>query len=327
MFPILPQDLEAVALYRDFLPRRIFDAHVHLHAEGTVPHSFNPNGSFRRPSATVEDYLTDVRPFFPDVDSLSMQMMPMPDPVMNDRTNGLRDRANLHVSSQLASHAGNVGAVYVMRGDSEEEIERMLSLPHVGSIKCYWFSAEKANGEDCTVSEFLPEAAWRVAHRRHLPIVLHMMHAHALSDPRNYTYVTRMASRYPNANLILAHCARAFAAWTGVRAIRELEDCGNIWFDLASVCEPDPMMACILKYGGNRVLWGTDYPICMFRGKAVSIGSGFCWLDAAHLPASAKPTTVLAESLSALYRSSLLLDLDQTQIDRIFFSNAASLFS
>lgn len=147
--------------------------------------------------------------------------------------------------------------------------------------------------------------------------------AFALLDRAAACGVNALDTANNYAQLVLAHCARGFAAWTSVKAIRELVDNGNVWFDLSSICEPSPMMACIIKNAGERTMWGSDYPICMTRGRAVSLATGQNWLTDLH----AQKTRVIAENLLAFYQSALLLNLDQTQLDNLFCNNARRLFN
>ena len=166
-----------------------------------------------------------------------------------------------------------------------------------------------------------------MANDRRLAIILHMMRPKALSDEDNFQYIVRMARRYPNARLVLAHCARSFAAWTVLERVRELADQENIYFDLAAICESTPMAACILQTAGRRVVWGSDYPICMHRGRAISLGTGFYWLtgDALH-EAQAQACLLIAENLLAVRRACMLLGLDRSQIEDLFYHNAIALF-
>jgi predicted TIM-barrel fold metal-dependent hydrolase len=85
------------------------------------------------------------------------------------------------------------------------------------------------------------------------------------------------------------------------------------------------MAACIMQTAGKRVLWGSDYPICMHRGRAVSWGMGYSWILDELLP-DGEGCIRAAENLLAFRRAASLLDLDATQVQDIFYNNAAELF-
>ena len=313
-------DQALTALYADFLPKTVFDAHTHMFIRSTLPRFRQPNEMFEHEKGTPEVYKADMLRFLPGVETIHLNMMPMPDASLSSEIP--RETANRYVASLLASSSGNAGCVYVTPEDSEEKIEKTITKYGFRGIKCYSYGANRADVEALSIDEYLPESAWVVAEHMHLPIILHLMRPEALSDADNFSCITRMSHRYPNAQLVLAHCARGFAAWTCIRAIRALEDCGNVWFDLSSVCESGPMMACIMKNAGKRTMWGSDWPICMLRGRAVSLGVGQNWLT--DLPGE-KPH-IAAENLFAIYQTALLLNLDQTQIEDLFCNNARRLF-
>jgi predicted TIM-barrel fold metal-dependent hydrolase len=317
-------DLRLAELYRDFLPEKVFDAHVHLYLDEAIPRFRGTDGVFFRGTATVEHYLSDMLPLLPGVSQVRMQAMPFPDTVLNDTENGLRAKANGHILEQLRLHPEHVGACYVLASDDVQTIGDMVSKPGIRAIKPYYFSAANANG-NTGIDEFLPQAAWEVSQETGIPIVLHMMRAKSLADADNFAYVQAMTEKYPNAPLVLAHCARGFAAWTAVMAIPKLADRENIWFDMSSVCEVGPIMAAIQKTGGKRIMWGSDWPVCLNRGRALSMADGQLWLT--ETPGThSSYALVAAESLFALYQTALLMNLDQTQIHDIFYRNAAALF-
>ena len=321
-FPAEQIDRDVAALYADFLPKRIIDAHTHMHLRETIP-AFANADDFKREFGSPETYLQDMGVFLPGVETVRLNMMPMLDRAMNDLSNGYREKANDHCVQQHLCHPENAVSPYVLVSDREETVDALTSMPGVRGIKVYCYSAETKNYEALSIGEYLPEAAWVVANQKKLPIILHMMRPGALSDPDNFRYIQTMTKRYPDAQLVLAHCARAFTAWTVVNQIKALEDQGNIWFDLAAICESGPMMACILKNAGKRVMWGSDYPVCMHRGRAVSLAAGSDWL-LGDLPM--KRTRVAGENLLAFHQAATILDLDQTQIEDIFYHNAARLF-
>ena len=314
-----------VSQYHDFLPNKIFDAHMHLPYGRSIP-SLQGTGVYVRDAFTPEHYLNDMGALLPGVKEIRLNMMPMPaDRALRDRENGLRDLGNDHVFLMHKLHSKNVVTPLILPSDTEEYLFQLADQAGCMGFKCYAYMAGVADLEETQIGQFLPESAWVVANERKLPIFLHLFRRSALSDPDNFLYITTMTHRYPNAQLVLAHCARGFASWTLMKAIKKLEDQGNIWFDLSAICETGPMMACILKNAGKRTIWGSDYPCTMCRGRAVSIGNWQNWLlddnykgpERALLP---------AENLMAFYQTALLLNLDQTQINDIFNNNAELLF-
>lgn len=318
-------DEQVVDLYADFLPKQVFDAHMHMYYGPACPKAVQPQSVFDREIATVQMYQKDMLPFLPGVDVLNMNMIPMPDPVLSDLHSGSREVAHGHILKELNQGQGNTGCAYVLPCDTEETIDVLTSYPGIRGIKCYSYGAGQIETESLPVEKYLPEAAWVVANQKKLPIILHMMRPHALSDEENFAYICQMTHRYPNAQLVLAHCARGSASWTVVNKIKQLEDQGNIWFDLSAICEAGPIMACIMKNAGKRTMWGSDYPICMSRGRPVSVAGKQNWLTGKNLPFSR--TYVLAENLLALHEAAVILDLDKPQIEDLFFNNAKALFA
>jgi len=318
-------DAFLVEQYRDFLPKKIFDAHMHLPYNPSIP-SLAGTSVYTQEAYTQEHYMQDMGPLLPGVETITLNMMPMPaDRLLGSRENGLRDLGNDHVFRMQQQNPAHVVTPLILPDDTAEYLDMLASRPGCRGFKCYGHTSGAADLETIQIEQYLPQTAWEVADARKLPIILHLFRRAALSDPDNFRYITEMTRRYPNAQLVLAHCARGFAAWTVIESVRRLEDQGNIWFDLSAICESGPMMACILKNAGKRTLWGSDYPCTKVRGRAVSVGSWQSWLTGEGF--AGPPRALLpAENLLAFYHAALLLDLDQTQIDDIFCHNAEALF-
>jgi len=316
-------DIKMVDIYRDFIPEKVFDAHMHLYIAETAPAICEA-----KRAATVEDYLEDMRAFLPGAKEIRLNMLPWVARSLSDLDNGHRDKTNANLYEQQRLHPECVVMPYVLPYDSEETIYAMASQPGVKGFKCYYYGANlpQGAGETVAIRDFVPESVWVIANEKKMIIELHIMRPTALSDEDNFKYITEMTRRYPNAQLVLAHCARAFAAWTCIDSIKRLDDRGNIWFDMSAVCESGPMMACILKNAGKRTMWGSDYPVCMYRGRAISLGTGQIWLDDERFE-ELNRAYVATENLMAFWQASRLLDLDKTQISDLFYNNAVSLFS
>jgi glutamate-1-semialdehyde 2,1-aminomutase len=263
-----------------------------------------------------------MKPFLPGAEVIRCNFFTMPDPAQVDRA--VLARANDHVFSRVRGTA-HVASPYIIMSDTEETIGQLVAQPQAVAIKCYCYGKDAPKHGNLAIGEFLPEAAWVVSQQTGKPIILHMQKDRALSDPENLHYIQTMCRRYPDAKLILAHCARGFAAWTVLESIRSLAGLENVWYDFAAVCEDSPMAACIMQTAGKRVLWGSDYPICMHRGRAVSWGMGYSWILDELLP-DGEGCILAAENLLAFRRAASLLDLDATQVQDIFYNNAAELF-
>lgn len=319
-------DLQMADMYKDFLPKKIFDAHVHIYAEGTIPHFYKKVVTFFREQVTPADYYSDLGAIMPGVEHIRLNMMPMVDQSFGDPTLGLRDKANGYVSNLTQLHPEHVASAYVTYYDDEQKIGDMVSKPGVRGLKPYCFTPRDNLGTDVVASDFVPEAAWVVANEKRIPIILHLVRAAGLSDPENFGYIMDMTAKYPDAPLVLAHCARGFVSWTVVEQIRKIVKRDNVWFDLAAVCEIGPMMAAIMHSAGKRIVWGTDWPICLNRGRAVSMGKSQMWFTETEANKTSY-ALLAAESLYAFHQTAYLMDLDQTQIDDIFYHNALRLFN
>ena len=78
-------------------------------------------------------------------------------------------------------------------------------------------------------------------------------------------------------------------------------------------------------------MWGSDYPISRLAGKAISIADSFYWIAEADLERFAGPTEfhswlVGTENLMAVRQACLMLDLGSSDVEKLFYKNAATLF-
>jgi len=184
---------------------------------------------------------------------------------------------------------------------------------------------------NASIGEYLPEGAWQVANEKKMCITLHMVRDHALSDEDNLHYIRTMAKKYPDATLILAHAARSFAAWTGIESVEKIADLENVWFDFSAICESPAMLQIIKKAGIKRCMWGSDYPVSVMRGKAISLGDGFYWiyqndLDRFSGKTSLRHWLVGIENLMAMRQLCQLADLHESEVEDLFYNNAAKLW-
>jgi glutamate-1-semialdehyde 2,1-aminomutase len=89
--------------------------------------------------------------------------------------------------------------------------------------------------------------------------------------------------------------------------------------------------AIIETMGATRLLWGSDFPVSQGRGRSVAVGDGMIWItpDMASAGMGSSDSTPIMhayESLRALKLACARLKLGDSQIEGIFYGNAAALY-
>jgi len=310
---------------QSFIPDKVFDAHAHLHHVKYMPQGDNMFQGYG--TADMERLLKDMKELYGD---RKFRGLILPTPPMADEDDpALRKEMNAWMNAELYKAPDCVGAVYVTPYDSKEDIEALLTNPQMRGFKCYHKSAQ-TDGSSwfAEVGQYLPEAAWEVADERGMSITIHMVRDKALSDEKNMAYFKEMTAKYPNAKLILAHCARGFASWTTIEAVREMKGIPNLYYDMAAICDPATMFELIRQAGPDHVMWGSDYFIDRAHGRPINTGESFRWMYKHEIPEEVvfpSCKTVL-ESLLAFYQASLMLDLSKEDIEQVFYKTGCQLF-
>ena len=237
--------------------------------------------------------------------------------------------ANHFLADQLQGRPECRGLMMIRPQDDPDRVERELLANGFAGFKVYHCFANREKTFYAEQGEFLPEWAWEMADRHGLWITMHMVLARALSDPQNAQYIREQCQKYPNARLVLAHAARGFNANHTVNAIDEMGGLDNVFFDTSGICEPTAMEAIIRATGTTRLMYGSDFPVSELRGLAFSVGDGFMWIYH-HNPAwdaweHGQANPVGLESLIALKQACRTMCLTDTDIERIFHTNARQL--
>lgn len=310
-------DREAAKILDDFLPDRIFDAHCH--PDDFAKYCEDTDGLFGSRTRTVN-------------------MIPMPVADMSEPGTGketaVLDASTGNIKEQLSLHPEIVGEVMVTPGDTTEDIEKRIAF--VGSdrligLKPYHLLAVKKPTFNAEIEEYLPESAWEVAEKRKMAITLHLVKDASLADPENLSYVKSHAKRYPDVKFILAHCGRSFAAWTGMESFGKLRGIDNIFYDFSGICESPQMFMLIKTAGLEKCMWGSDYPISLLAGKAISIADSFYWIGEKDLERMTGTTEfhswlIGTENLMAVRQAAKMLELTSGDLEKFFCKNAESLF-
>ena len=322
-------DLEAIKILEDFLPEYIFDAHAHLFDTDFLPGEETVDGN--RLICGLEEYRETCGKMLANPKKLRVNIIPWPDASMSDPESENCRKSDEFLLRELEKDSSNVGEIMVRPGESIEQLEKRIAHPGIRGLKCYHTLADKEETWNCSIGEYLPETAWQLANEKQMSITLHMVKEKALADKDNLDYICSMAKRYPDATLILAHAARSFASWTAVESVEKVAHLENVWFDFSAVCESPAMFQIMKKAGVKRCMWGSDYPVAQGRGKAISLADGFYWIFQRDLDNFVSKTPLSSwlrglENLMAVRQACILAELSRSEIEDLFYNNAARLF-
>ena len=308
----------------DFLPDRIFDAHAHLYEKA----------HFRAEAPAVVAA-------GPDSVGLPAYLQAMSELTPGRRYSGLffgfphaqldMEAANAFLAQEVRGDANSRAQMLIRPGMDPEYIRKTVRREKFVGLKCYHVWAAEKPTFEARIESFLPEEHVRVAHEEGLSITLHMVRPRAMADPLNQQAIRAFAERYPNMRFILAHAARGFNPHHTIEGIGSLRGLRNVWCDTSAVTDGGAFEAIIGTLGHDRLLYGADFPVSHERGRCVAIGDSFLWLSEANTDfkvnyADLRPALVGLESLRVLKTACWNRRLSDSQVDDIFWGNAANLY-
>jgi predicted TIM-barrel fold metal-dependent hydrolase len=323
--PITESDIEFFAReLEDFVPARVFDAHAHLYR--TAFFSGKPFASaamfpemglseFRR---IIEDIVPGRKPSglffgFPSIE--------------NDI-----EANNRFVRDEVRSDPNSRAHMLVTPSMDPEWIREAVRRDGFVGLKCYHVYSSDTQTFESHIPAYLPEDQVRIAHEEGLSITLHMVRSRGMADKSNQQIIRSWAIKYPNARFILAHAARGFNPHHTIEGIGSLQGVGNIWCDSSAVSDSGAFEAVIRTLGSGRLLYGSDAPVSHFRGRSVAIGDSFLWISSSNTNfstpyAEVSPVLLGLESLRVLKLACWNLGLTDSEVEKIFWGNAAEMFN
>ncbi len=318
-------DARLAAELRDQLPPVVFDAHAHAWRTADLADSSSGLWAEGPAKAGVDAWRQHVGRQVGN-ERLAGGLL-IPNPLVGDAV----ARANAFVFEQIAGDAAMRGLALVTPHSVPGAYDSLFENPQFAGFKPYHVFSEHRPTFQAPLSTFLPEWAWEMAHARGLAITLHMVRDRALADPENRREIADHCRQYPNARLILAHAARGFHAPNTVNGIAGLRGLENVWFDTSGICESEALAAILREFGPRRLMWGTDFPVSEIRGRCVTVGDGFAWLEPGSVAwdktgPQGCPTLVGLEALRALLSACDMLGLNAADRQDIFADNARRLF-
>lgn len=313
-----------------YLPDRIFDAHAHLFAHAHYGATPVPASVASTPPImgldVYRDYIEWLHPGGRTKGGLFFGLAFQGDRVANN------DFIAQEVQAGRAGGFAAYGQMLIAPTMEADYVREQVQRQGFVGLKPYHLMAEVTGPTfQAPIEAYLPEAHVQVAHELGLSITLHMVRDRALADPINQATIRRYCERYPNMRLILAHAARGFNPWHTIEGIESLRGLPNVWCDTSAVTEAGAFEAIVDVLGHQRLLYGTDFHVSHMRGRCIAIGDSFHWLyademDLAEKHINLQPVLIGLESLRSLFLAIRRLKLTDSQIEDLFYNNAAALY-
>ena len=330
--PVYREELEP------WLPPRIFDAHVHLVRRSDFLPGIDPRKlKTTAPEPTAIDFtprrLADTMGRLFPKQRWEAFVFHAPYTVVDI------ERANRWIASLGRRHA-HLHPLMIVRPEMQaKELDAAVEAGGFVGFKPYLSFARPVASSGCPhrgetrIGDFLTRDHLEVAVARGLAIILHIPRKQRAADPVNIRDVARLCERYPKAKLVIAHCGRSYSPYYIEQAIGTWRDFPNLSFDVSAVDNAETIEAVLENVPPTRLLYGSDLPITLLRGRHLCVNRHCFFLTETPCPNSVSPprgaefpmTFMLYETVRAVLRAVRKQKLPSAAIEDIFYGNAARL--
>ena len=317
---------------KDFLPEKIFDAHVHLFDESCLPQGYEfPEKDCCRKFGdkfTLKQCLEYIRTMLPEQDFyLNSFGFPSVEFSLD---------SGAQYTGSISDNKRYFGMAMVSPRDSIASVQKRVSTNRLIGYKPYLNFVDWKMKDEITIFDMLPDEQMEYADANGLAVTLHIPRPGRLADPVNQQQMIELCRRYPNVKIIFAHIGRAYYLQNVIGCLDGIAGCSNAYIDTAMVNHEGVLEYAFNKFPRERILFGSDTPIALLRGKSVEINNQYAYLmgedyqigsaiyDAGH---AVEFTSFYYEQLRAIKLAAGRAGLSGTEVENIFLGNAFRLFS
>ena len=317
---------------KDFLPDKMFDAHVHISTSGLERYGSHNGGS------TWTDYLDKNMSIEKFLD-VNKQMFPCQD--MKALVFGMCLTDIEQTNQFVINNNKNYNFPMLYRSDyamAPDELEAKVKAGGFLGLKPYLSNCPSyIPSNEVRIFDFLPHAHLEVANKNGWIIMLHIPRVDRLKDPVNIAQIMEIEEKYPNIKLIVAHIGRAYAREDFGNAFEMLKNTKNMMFDFTANLLDEAMVEGIKTVGVDRFMYGTDLPIALMRMYRIVENGTYYNIVPKGLYGNVngqphmrdedndKITLMVYEQLLAFKRASAQLKLTDTDVEKILYSNIKNL--
>lgn len=309
----------------DFVPKKIFDAHIHLWDDSFLPENHTSRDAFAPADLKLTEAWNKI--MFP---GRSFDYLAFALPAFD---------VNIKISNEFVATEfkdlsnSRINRIITPQCKVEDVYNDIVKYNFIG-LKPYRFFSVTGDVNQCRIQDYLTHPQMELANEMGLWVTLHLSRYHGCADEQNLIdleeYTTK---RYPKIKWILAHCARSFTYWPLEKAIHRLRQMPNIWYDISAVSDVMAQYTLFSKENHQRILYGSDNLAAnAFHGKYVTMGRFWYQMGTPeyakkdNIHTDARPILAIYEQLLAMKNAARLANLTQKQIEDIFYNNAKAVF-
>ena len=308
------------------LPGRIHDCHAHLWERSAFPADFKipPQSYMNRFGGefTPELFRKVMKELLPE-QQFTFTAFGCPD--------HYTDRSK--VPGPLAE--GDFSEVLLSPADPAEVIQERIEKNGCIGVKPYLnYAAEfyQKTANDVEIKDMITPEQLDYLNRSKLAVTLHIPRPGRFSDPVNRRQMLELCEKYPDIKFIFAHIGRAYFMQGIFEAeIEEFIQYPNAYFDTAMINHEGVLKYTFDHFPAERILFGSDAPIALLRGKSVEINNQYAYLMGENY---AIGTSIIdtghAVEFTTFYFEQLRAILNATPADaleKVLYSNAQKLFN
>jgi hypothetical protein len=186
-----------------------------------------------------------------------------------------------------------------------------------------------------TVEDMLGKPEMEIANEYSLIVLLHVPRSKRLADPEIQRGIQFLAGQYPQSRIVLAHCGRCYLPDEMKLAIGSIKNLENVYMDTSMVMDSQVMQMVLETIDSKRVLFATDFPVAVMRGRRVYVMDH--WVDLVTTGYEDSDFRVASDGIRASYmayeivnairRGAEMAGLSQKELKDIFYNNGMNLLN
>jgi predicted TIM-barrel fold metal-dependent hydrolase len=326
----IPLNEKDSRIYREelapYLPARIHDCHAHVWKRSDFPADFE---------ISPKSYMNRFGGEFTPAMFREIMKALLPEQKFTFTGFGCPNHAADRSQVPAPLEDGDFSEVLLSPEDPAEIVQERIEKTGSIGVKPYLNYAAKFYNKpsaEVEIKDMLTPEQLAYLNRAKLAVTLHIPRPDRFSDPVNRSQMLELCEKYPDIKFIFAHIGRAYFM-QGIREakIEEFIQFPNAYFDTAMINHAGVLKYTFDHFPADRILFGSDSPIALLRGKSVEINNQYAYLMGENY---AIGTSIIdtehAVDFTTFYFEQLRAIIEATPADaleKVLYSNAQKLFN